>query len=66
MKLLQPISESMVRELASKAEPESAFAKVLEEAEEIKSRGSKVRFWITDAPGICCQEGVEFISTQPQ
>jgi hypothetical protein len=66
MKLVQPLPESVVENLAQQAGPNSAAAKVLAEGAEIKARGSQVRYWLTDEPGLCCQEGVAFTSTSEQ
>ena len=66
MKLVQPIAEEIVEYLAKNAGPNSAAAQVLAEAAEIKARGNQVRFWITNQPGLCVEEGVAFISTSEQ
>lgn len=69
MRLIQPLKEGVVRQIAEQSGPDSAAARVLAEAAEIKARGSAVRFWLTadnGVPGLCCQEGVAFISTREQ
>ena len=64
MKLF-PIPESWVRKIAEE-NPGGAATKVLEEAAEIRARGSEVRFCVTDTLEFCVQEGVAFISTREQ
>lgn len=66
MKLVQPIPEHVVKTMADKLGPDSAAAKVLVEAAEIRAKGNQVRFWLTDEPSLCVQEGVTFISTEHQ
>jgi hypothetical protein len=66
VKLIMPIGETIIRQMAEQGGSESAAAKVLAEGEEIKARGSQVRYWLTDEPGLCCQEGVAFTSTSEQ
>ena len=63
MKLLHPIAEEMVHALAAKSGPDSAASKVLAEADAIRAKGNKVRFWLTDPLGLCVQEGVDFFSS---
>lgn len=65
-KLIQPIPESVLIEMAKLEGPESASAQVLAEGAEIKARGNQVRYWLTDEPSLCCQEGVTFLSTSEQ
>lgn len=66
MKLVMPIAESIVKQMAEQAGPSSAAAKALADGAEIKSRGNQVRYWLTDEPSLCAQEGVAFGSTSDQ
>lgn len=66
MKLVMPIGETILRQMADQQGPDSASAKVLAEGAEIKARGNQVRYWLTDEPSFCCQEGVAFTSTSEQ
>lgn len=64
MKLVIPLKETIVRMMAEQGS--SAAVNVLAEGAEIKARGNQVRYWLTDEPSLCCEEGVAFVSTSDQ
>lgn len=64
MKLI-PVPEAVVLEL-ERQHPGGAASEVLKEAAEIKAKGHAVRYYCTEKGDLCVQEGVVFLSTQPQ